>query len=178
MGYGSDLDLVFIHYMGEQADTDGLKPISGFEFAMRVAQKFMSLMTTQTLDGRVYEVDTRLRPSGEAGLLVTSLKAFEQYQFKSAWLWEHQALVRARPIAGEMSLRKKFEVLRRDILIQPRDENYVRAEVLKMRQKMKEHLGSSADQKRWYFSFKTRCRWYRRHRIYGTVCGVGLEWDE
>ncbi len=68
--------------MGEQADTDGLKPISGFEFAMRVAQKFMSLMTTQTLDGRVYEVDTRLRPSGEAGLLVTSLKAFEQYQFK------------------------------------------------------------------------------------------------
>lgn len=148
LGYGSDLDLVFIHYMGEQADTDGLKPISGFEFAMRVAQKFMSLMTTQTLDGRVYEVDTRLRPSGEAGLLVTSLKAFEQYQFKSAWLWEHQALVRARPIAGEMSLRKKFEVLRRDILIQPRDENYVRAEVLKMRQKMKEHLGSSKEQKK------------------------------
>src|SRR5690606_9892827 len=114
LGYGSDLDLVFIHYMGAQAGTDGLKPISGFEFAMRVAQKFMALMTTQTLDGRVYEVDTRLRPSGEAGLLVTSLKAFEQYQFKSAWLWEHQALVRARPIAGEMSLRKKFEVLRRD----------------------------------------------------------------
>ena len=77
-----------------------------------------------------------------------------------------------------MSLRKKFEVLRRDILTQPRDENYVRAEVLKMRQKMKEHLGSSKEQKRWYFSFKTRCRWYRRHRIYGTVCGVGLEWDE
>lgn len=148
LGYGSDLDLVFIHFMNEQADTDGLKPISGFEFAMRVAQKFMSLMTTQTLDGRVYEVDTRLRPSGEAGLLVTSLKAFEQYQFKSAWLWEHQALVRARPIAGEMSLRKKFEVLRRDILIQPRDENYVQAEVLKMRQKMKEHLGSSKEQKK------------------------------
>ncbi|MGV7383172.1 hypothetical protein PJJ89_28990, partial [Mycobacterium kansasii] len=88
----------------------------------------------------VYEVDTRLRPSGEAGLLVTSLKAFEQYQLKSAWLWEHQALVRARPIAGELSLRQKFEILRRNILIQPRDENYVRAEVLKMRQKMKDHL--------------------------------------
>lgn len=148
LGYGSDLDLVFIHFMGEQADTDGLKPISGFEFAMRVAQKFMSLMTTQTLDGRVYEVDTRLRPSGEAGLLVTSLKAFEQYQLKSAWLWEHQALVRARPIAGELSLRQKFEILRRNILIQPRDENYVRAEVLKMRQKMKDHLGSSKAQKK------------------------------
>lgn len=148
LGYGSDLDLVFIHYMDEQADTDGLKPISGFEFAMRVGQKFVSLMTTQTLDGRVYEVDTRLRPSGEAGLLVTSLKAFEQYQFKSAWLWEHQALVRARPIAGEMSLRKKFEILRCDILTQKRDIGHVRAEVLKMRQKMKDHLGSSNEQKK------------------------------
>jgi [glutamine synthetase] adenylyltransferase / [glutamine synthetase]-adenylyl-L-tyrosine phosphorylase len=148
LGYGSDLDLVFIHFMDEQADTDGLKPISGFEFAMRVAQKFMSLMTTQTLDGRVYEVDTRLRPSGEAGLLVTSLKAFEQYQHKSAWLWEHQALVRARSIAGELSLREKFEQLRCDILTQQRDPCHVRTEVLNMRQKMKDHLGSSKEQKK------------------------------
>ncbi|WP_180073937.1 MULTISPECIES: bifunctional [glutamate--ammonia ligase]-adenylyl-L-tyrosine phosphorylase/[glutamate--ammonia-ligase] adenylyltransferase [unclassified Acinetobacter] len=148
LGYGSDLDLVFIHYMDEQADTDGQKPISGFEFAMRVAQKFMSLMTTQTLDGRVYEVDTRLRPSGEAGLLVTSLKAFEQYQQKNAWVWEHQALVRARTIAGEHSLRIEIENLRCNILTQPRDENNVRAEVLKMRQKMKDHLGSSKEQQK------------------------------
>ncbi|NNG82383.1 bifunctional [glutamate--ammonia ligase]-adenylyl-L-tyrosine phosphorylase/[glutamate--ammonia-ligase] adenylyltransferase [Acinetobacter sp. ANC 5378] len=148
MGYGSDLDLVFIHYMSEQGDTDGQKPISGFEFAMRVAQKLMSLMTTQTLDGRVYEIDTRLRPSGEAGLLVTSLKAFEQYQLKSAWVWEHQALVRARSIAGEKSLREKFEALRCLILTQPRDEAKVREEVLKMRQKMKDHLGSSKEQQK------------------------------
>ena len=148
LGYGSDLDLVFIHYMDEQADTDGQKVISGFEFAIRVAQKFMSLMTTQTLDGRVYEVDTRLRPSGEAGLLATSLKAFEQYQLKSAWLWEHQALVRARPIAGEMRLQTAFEELRGRILRQPRDEAYVRAEVLNMRQKMKDHLGSSKEQQK------------------------------
>ena len=148
LGYGSDLDLVFIHYMDEQADTDGQKQISGFEFAMRVAQKFMSLMTTQTLDGRVYEIDTRLRPSGEAGLLVTSLKAFEQYQLKSAWMWEHQALVRARPIAGEQSLRQKFEELRCSILTLTRDEKFVREEVLKMRQKMKDHLGSSKEQKK------------------------------
>jgi glutamate-ammonia-ligase adenylyltransferase len=148
LGYGSDLDLVFIHCMDEQADTDGLKPISGFEFAMRVAQKFMSLMTTQTLDGRVYEIDTRLRPSGEAGLLVTSLKAFEQYQFKSAWVWEHQALVRARSIAGEDELRAVFEQLRCRILTQQRDEKNVRAEVLKMRQKMKDHLGSSKEQQK------------------------------
>ena len=148
LGYGSDLDLVFIHFMDEQADTDGQKPISGFEFAMRVAQKFMSLMTTQTLDGRVYEVDTRLRPSGEAGLLVTSLKAFEQYQQKNAWVWEHQALVRARTIAGEHSLRVEIENLRCNILTQTRDEANVRAEVLKMRQKMKDHLGSSKEQQK------------------------------
>ncbi|WP_180158987.1 bifunctional [glutamate--ammonia ligase]-adenylyl-L-tyrosine phosphorylase/[glutamate--ammonia-ligase] adenylyltransferase [Acinetobacter sp. YH01026] len=148
LGYGSDLDVVFIHNMDEQADTDGIKPISGFEFAMRVARKFVSLMTTQTLDGRVYDVDTRLRPSGDAGLLVTSLRAFEQYQLKSAWLWEHQALVRARSIAGEQCLRDKFEVLRCQILTQPRDEAYVRSEVLIMRQKMKDHLGSSKEQKK------------------------------
>ncbi|MBP5992326.1 MAG: bifunctional [glutamate--ammonia ligase]-adenylyl-L-tyrosine phosphorylase/[glutamate--ammonia-ligase] adenylyltransferase [Acinetobacter sp.] len=148
LGYGSDLDLVFIHYIDEQSDTDGLKAISGFTFAMRVAQKFMSLMTTQTLDGRVYEIDTRLRPSGEAGLLVTSLKAFEQYQLKNAWVWEHQAIVRARSIAGESSLREKFEQLRRVILTLPRDEHKVREEVLNMRQKMKDHLGSSKEQKK------------------------------
>ena len=148
LGYGSDLDVVFIHNMDEQADTDGIKPISGFEFAMRVARKFVSLMTTQTLDGRVYDVDTRLRPSGDAGLLVTSLRAFEQYQLKSAWLWEHQALVRARSIAGDQDLRDKFEVLRCKILTQPRDEAYVRSEVLKLRQKMKDHLGSSKEQKK------------------------------
>ena len=97
------MDVVFIHDFQEQTETDGRKGISGAEFAIRVAQKFMSLMTTQTLDGRVYEIDTRLRPSGEAGMLVTSLKAYEQYQQKSAWLWDHQALVRARSIAGEKS---------------------------------------------------------------------------
>ncbi len=148
LGYGSDLDLVFIHCIEEQVDTDGIKPISGFEFAMRVAQKFMSLMTTQTLDGRVYEIDTRLRPSGDAGLLVTSLKAFEHYQLKSAWVWEHQALVRARSISGDQSLRNQFEQLRRRILTLPRQEETVRQEVLKMRQKMKDHLGSSKEQKK------------------------------
>jgi len=145
MQRGSAVHSIIWH---SQGDTDGIKPISGFEFAIRVAQKFMSLMTTQTLDGRVYEIDTRLRPSGEAGLLVTSLKAFEQYQLKSAWVWEHQALVRARSIAGEASLREKFEDLRCRILTQPRDEANVRAEVLKMRQKMKDHLGSSKEQQK------------------------------
>ncbi|WP_034427600.1 bifunctional [glutamate--ammonia ligase]-adenylyl-L-tyrosine phosphorylase/[glutamate--ammonia-ligase] adenylyltransferase [Acinetobacter sp. CIP 102143] len=148
LGYGSDLDLVFIHALEEQSETDGKKRISGAEFAIRVAQKFMSLMTTQTLDGRVYEIDTRLRPSGEAGMLVTSLKAYEHYQQKSAWLWEHQALVRARSIAGDTDLCQQFEQIRCQILTQVRDEDEVRQEVLKMRQKMKDHLGSSTEQKK------------------------------
>ncbi|MCH7306628.1 bifunctional [glutamate--ammonia ligase]-adenylyl-L-tyrosine phosphorylase/[glutamate--ammonia-ligase] adenylyltransferase [Acinetobacter sp. NIPH 1852] len=148
LGYGSDLDLVFIHAFEEQSETDGRKHISSAEFAIRVAQKFMSLMTTQTLDGRVYEIDTRLRPSGEAGMLVTSLKAFEQYQQKHAWLWEHQALVRARSIAGDTQLCQQFETVRCKILTQVRDENVVREEVIKMRQKMKDHLGSSSEQKK------------------------------
>ncbi len=162
LGYGSDLDLVFIHALEEQSETDGKKRISGAEFAIRVAQKFMSLMTTQTLDGRVYEIDTRLRPSGEAGMLVTSLKAYEHYQQKSAWLWEHQALVRARSIAGDTDLCQQFEQIRCQILTQVRDEDEVRQEVLKMRQKMKDHLGSSTETKKtWDFSFKTGLRWYR-----------------
>ncbi|KAA8733183.1 bifunctional [glutamate--ammonia ligase]-adenylyl-L-tyrosine phosphorylase/[glutamate--ammonia-ligase] adenylyltransferase [Acinetobacter qingfengensis] len=148
LGYGSDLDLVFIHQYQEQTETDGKKSISGLEFAMRVAQKFMSLMTTQTLDGRVYDVDTRLRPNGDAGLLVCSLRAFEHYQLQNAWLWEHQALVRARSIAGDTALCQAFEQLRCRILTQKRNENEVRAEVLNMRQKMKDHLGSSAEQKK------------------------------
>lgn len=148
LGYGSDLDLVFLHGLEEQVDTDGAKPISGFEFAMRVAQKFLSFMTTQTLDGRVYEIDTRLRPSGEAGLLVTSLKAFQNYQQSSAWMWEHQALVRARSIAGDADLIQQFEQLRCDILTKPRVEAHVRSEVVKMRQKMIDHLGSTQEQKK------------------------------
>lgn len=148
LGYGSDLDLVFIHNYDEQADTDGRKAITGLEFAMRVAQKFMSLMTTQTLDGRIYDIDTRLRPHGEAGLLVVGLRAFEQYQQNRAWLWEHQALVRARSIAGEEALCCTFEQLRCKILTQQRDEQTVRHEVIKMRQKMLDHLGSTKEQKK------------------------------
>lgn len=105
-------------------------------------------MTTQTLDGRAYEIDTRLRPSGEAGVLVTSLNAYEQYQLKSAWLWEHQALVRARSIAGDEHLRAEFEKIRCRVLTQPRDENVVRTEVIQMRQKMKDHLGSTKQQQK------------------------------
>ncbi|AXI03108.1 bifunctional [glutamate--ammonia ligase]-adenylyl-L-tyrosine phosphorylase/[glutamate--ammonia-ligase] adenylyltransferase [Aquirhabdus parva] len=146
MSYSSDLDLVFLHDVDEQADTDGEKPLSGFQFCARLAQKMMTMLSTQTLDGRIYEVDTRLRPSGQAGLLVSSLHAFELYQQKSAWLWEHQALARSRSVAGDQTVRDAFEQIRLAILTLPRDPLVVREEVRAMRQKMQDHLGSSKTQ--------------------------------
>jgi len=146
MSYSSDLDLVFLHDVDEQADTDGERPISGFQFCARLAQKIMTMLSTQTLDGRIYEVDTRLRPSGQSGLLVSSLHAFELYQQKSAWLWEHQALCRARSVAGDVEVRAGFDAIRLRVLTQPRDEAVVRTEVQAMRQKMLDHLGSTKTQ--------------------------------
>jgi glutamate-ammonia-ligase adenylyltransferase len=155
MSYSSDLDLVFLHNVDEQADTDGEKPISGFQFCARIAQKMMTMLSTQTLDGRIYEVDTRLRPSGQAGLLVSSLHAFELYQQKSAWLWEHQALARARSVAGDTAVRQKFEQMRMTILTEKRDQEVVRGEVISMRKKMLDHLGSNkTDQEHGIFHLK------------------------
>lgn len=148
MGYGSDLDLVFLHDVDEASETDGKRSISGMHFCVKVAQKLMSLLSTQTLDGRAYEVDTRLRPSGQSGVLVSSLTAFEQYQDKSAWLWEHQALVRARTITGDSQVCEAFGHIRQRILTRPRDEAWVQLEVKSMRQKMKDHLGSTPEQQK------------------------------
>lgn len=151
MSYSSDLDIVFLHDVDEQADTDGAKPLSGMAFCTRLAQKVMTLLTTQTLDGRAYEIDTRLRPSGQAGMLVVSLQAFEQYQLKSAWLWEHQALVRARGACGGARVLAAFAQIRQRILTLPRDEaaahETLREEVREMRQKMRDHLGSRKAQR-------------------------------
>ncbi len=155
LSYGSDLDLVFIHDFDEQSETNGKKTITGLEFAARLAQKTIGLLTTQTLDGRAYDIDTRLRPSGQAGLLVTSLAAFEQYQRHKAWLWEHQALVRARAICGHRGVCAGFERLRVQVLAMPRSPDAVRSEVIAMRQKMRAHLGSSAtDQAAGWFHLK------------------------
>ena len=146
LGYGSDLDVIFLHDYQEQAETDGHKPITSLEFAIRLAQKLMSLLTTQTLDGRVYEIDTRLRPNGEAGLLACSINAFLQYQLYHAWVWEHQALVRARAIAGDRHVIQQFDAIRQQILMQTRNTEQLKQEVLEMRRKMHSHLGSSQTQ--------------------------------
>ncbi|MGY4878482.1 bifunctional [glutamate--ammonia ligase]-adenylyl-L-tyrosine phosphorylase/[glutamate--ammonia-ligase] adenylyltransferase [Vreelandella aquamarina] len=142
LGYGSDLDLVFLHDSDGKGATDGPRPIDTPVFFTRLGQRIIHLLTAVTPAGSLYEVDMRLRPSGNAGLLVTSLEAFADYQRDNAWTWEHQALVRARVVAGSESLADKFNALRGTILAQPRDREALRDEVVKMRHRMRDHLAS------------------------------------
>ncbi|WP_018142164.1 bifunctional [glutamate--ammonia ligase]-adenylyl-L-tyrosine phosphorylase/[glutamate--ammonia-ligase] adenylyltransferase [Thioalkalivibrio sp. ALJ7] len=137
LGYGSDLDVVFLHDSeGDEAQTEGPKVIDNGEFFARVAQRVVHLLGAFTPAGRLYEVDTRLRPSGTAGLLVSGLQAFRRYQDESAWTWEHQALVRARFVAGDAELGERFDTLRREVLTRERDVAALRAEVVEMRDRM------------------------------------------
>jgi len=144
LGHGSDLDLVFIHNADAGQYTDGEKSIDNITFYTRLGQKLIHILNTQTVSGQLYEVDMRLRPSGNSGLLVSSLAAFEKYQLNEAWTWEHQALVRARVVAGCEALGRAFEETRARILCQQRDLAQLRTDVVEMREKMREHLGSAA----------------------------------
>lgn len=143
LSYSSDLDLVFLHDIQEQEMTTGDKSVSGMKFAARLAQKLMTYLNTQTRDGRAYEIDMRLRPSGNAGMMIVSCHAFETYQRDKAWAWEHQALVRARAICGDKRVTACFCRIRRDVLALPRTLDEVRLEVTRMRLKMQQHLGTS-----------------------------------
>lgn len=143
LSYASDLDLVFLHKIKEQGMTTGETSVSGMKFAARLAQKLMTYLNTQTRDGRAYEIDMRLRPSGNAGMMVVSCHAFETYQREKAWSWEHQALVRARAICGDKRVTARFCAIRRTVLALPRTIEQVRIEVTSMRLKMQKHLGSS-----------------------------------
>jgi glutamate-ammonia-ligase adenylyltransferase len=142
LGHGSDLDLVFIHDGDPQAETDGAKPIDGAQFFTRLGQRIIHLITTQTNSGQLYEVDMRLRPSGAAGLLVSSLGAFSRYQENEAWTWEHQALVRARVLVGSTDVGRQFEAVRASVLGRERDLTKLRQEVSEMRAKMRDNLGT------------------------------------
>ncbi|MFD1803944.1 bifunctional [glutamate--ammonia ligase]-adenylyl-L-tyrosine phosphorylase/[glutamate--ammonia-ligase] adenylyltransferase [Mixta tenebrionis] len=140
LGYLSDLDLVFLHDCPIDAVTDGERVIDGRQFYLRLAQRVMHLFSTRTSSGILYEVDARLRPSGSAGMLVSTMDAFDEYQRNDAWTWEHQALVRARIVYGEPSLSKRFEAIRRHTLCLPREAATLQTEVLEMREKMYAHL--------------------------------------
>lgn len=142
LGYGSDLDLVFLHDGASQGETDGPRPIDNSVFFTRLGQRIIHLLSAVTPAGSLYEVDMRLRPSGNSGLLVSSMTAFAEYQREQAWTWEHQALVRARVVSGHERLAQHFESIRKEILGRQRDRDELRKEVVQMRHKMRDHLGS------------------------------------
>lgn len=146
MGHNSDLDLVFIHHGDPQSETDGAKSIDGLLFFTRVGQRMIHILTTQTTSGILYEVDMRLRPSGDAGLLVSSLTGFQKYQETEAWTWEHQALVRARVLTGAKEVAEAFEAIRVEVLGKQRDLVKLQAEVSDMRKKMRDNLGTLVTQ--------------------------------
>ncbi len=142
LGYSSDLDLIFLHDCPVDVMTDGEREIDGRQFYLRLAQRIMHLFSTRTSSGILYEVDARLRPSGAAGMLVTSAESFADYQKNEAWTWEHQALVRARVVYGDPQLTSQFDTVRRDIMTLPRDGKTLQTEVREMREKMRAHLGN------------------------------------
>ena len=144
LGYGSDLDLVFLHdSTGGVERTDGGKPLDNGVFFLRLAQRIVHLLTMHSAAGRLYEVDMRLRPSGKGGMLVTQLNEFARYQHEEAWTWEHQALLRARSVAGDAGVRVAFESLRTEILSTAVRRDNLREEVRQMRERMRAELSRS-----------------------------------
>ncbi|MBW8363130.1 MAG: bifunctional [glutamate--ammonia ligase]-adenylyl-L-tyrosine phosphorylase/[glutamate--ammonia-ligase] adenylyltransferase [Rhizobium sp.] len=128
LGYASDLDLVFLY---DDADERAQ------EIYARLAQRINTWLGTLTSTGMLYETDLRLRPDGASGLLVSSTEAFRDYQLHHAWVWEHQALTRARFVCGDAAIGARFEALRREVLSAPRDAAKLREDVLSMREKMR-----------------------------------------
>ncbi len=146
LGYGSDLDLLFLHNAALNSMTDGERPVAAENFYARMAQRLIHLLTTLTPSGQAYEIDMRLRPNGASGLLVSSLKAFEAYQSKQAWVWEQQALVRSRAVSGDQSVISTFNAIRRQAICKRRDDAILRSEVVKMRSKMRDALDNSSNE--------------------------------
>lgn len=141
LGYASDLDIVFLHdSRGSAQQTNGSRTLDNAVFFTRLAQRVIHYLSTLTGAGRAYEVDTRLRPSGSSGLLVSTLDAFADYQARTAWTWEHQALIRARPVAGDEDVGRAFQAIRLATLSKARDAEALRADLLSMRRRMRAEL--------------------------------------
>lgn len=153
LGYGSDLDLVFLHAATRGYTQGGrLSPIDNHQFYVRLGQRVIHFLTTMTRTGKLYDTDMRLRPSGNAGVLVSHIDAFAEYQRDEAWTWEHQALLKARPISGDPAVGRHFLDIRRQILTRPRERAGLRQEVADMRQRMRE--AHSGDRSRKRFDIK------------------------
>ncbi|MEA3149678.1 MAG: [glutamine synthetase] adenylyltransferase / [glutamine synthetase]-adenylyl-L-tyrosine, partial [Gammaproteobacteria bacterium] len=145
LGYGSDLDLVFLHdSAGENQQTQGERPLDNGVFFLRLGQRIVHLLTMHSSAGRLYEVDMRLRPNGKGGFLMTGIDAFERYQLQDAWTWEHQALLRARAVAGDPDLCRRFEAVRQRTLRTAVHRDTLRADVADMRTRMRRELSHAA----------------------------------
>jgi glutamate-ammonia-ligase adenylyltransferase len=145
LSYGSDLDLVFLHDSTIAGQTDGPRPLDNSMFFGRLVRRLVHFLTTQTSSGVLYEVDTRLRPSGRSGLLVVTTEGFEKYQEENAWTWEHQALLRSRSVAGSASIADAFARIRRETLRHRVRRESLLDDVLEMRARMRERLDKSGD---------------------------------
>ena len=143
LGFGSDLDVVFLYQAATDAHSDGARPLEASRWFARLAQKIVSLLGAVTGAGRLYDVDVRLRPDGAKGLLVSTLASFADYQRERAWTWEHQALVRARCVAGDAGLCSDFERVRDATLLHVRDPVALCQDVTAMRAKMRVELDRS-----------------------------------
>ena len=147
LSYNSDLDLVFLHQGSLDKDTvvtGAQKSINSRAFYIKMAQRIITILGTYTMSGELYEVDMRLRPSGDSGLLVSSIESFLEYQQEKAWTWEHQALVRARGVVGNAPLLEKFLQVRKQILSRQRDIGTLAEEVITMRERMRKELTSKS----------------------------------
>lgn len=137
LGYGSDLDVVFLYDDADEPDADRAQEVYG-----HCVRKLITWLTLRTAAGELFDIDTALRPNGNSGLLVTSIAAFERYQIgrggNTAWTWEHQALTRARFCAGSPDLAERFEAVRRQVLAAPRDTEALKREVVGMRDKVRQ----------------------------------------
>ena len=127
LGYASDLDIIFLY--------DDAAPEAAENYA-RLAQRMNHWLTSMTSAGLLYETDLRLRPDGASGLLVSPVAGFAEYQHDHAWVWEHQALTRARAVAGDTAIGQQFEAIRAEVLRRPRELPALRKEIVDMRQQM------------------------------------------
>ena len=144
LGFGSDLDLVFLHDQPPGCEgSDGRRPLDPGRYYARLAQKMMSLLGAVTAGGRLYDTDVRLRPDGGKGALVSSLASYTEYQRERAWTWDHQALVRARAVAGDPGLMADFTAVRAATLGRQRDWATLVEDVVRMRARLRAELDRS-----------------------------------
>ncbi len=143
--HASDLDLILLFTGDYLSESDGARPLGATQYFNRLAQRVIAAMSVATASGALYEVDTRLRPSGADGLLCASVKSFAQYQRENAWTWEHMALTRARALYGSNVARTEVRQIILDVLDSPRDIAKLHSDVTEMRKEMATHKPPKGD---------------------------------